>query len=428
VHSGLAGGHLVFFPSLRFENLPEGFRRLSRPLITVFAVEDTALQCTWAALPAPQVHLEIGDRTLDVAAGPQAVLHMARRPPRPLQARGGFGGPGAVTVDGLSPSTTYEVLVSGPGIPRQVVTEVTTLPAPPGAALLRLATLNDLHIGEGVFGMLGTMEDPSPLPAHREPFAMGAARAAIAEAVAWGAEALVVKGDMTRRSEDAEFHAVGRLLATSPIPVLAVLGNHDVHRGSDGPSILAGHGLEAASGPVARDLPGLRVVLGYSPSPTTKRGIIEPRQRRQVAELVAGAPQGAMVVFHHQPDGRLASRCYPPGIDRRVALSLLDAVAAANPATLVTSGHTHRHRLRRHGPLVITETGSPRDYPGTWTGYAVSEGGIRQVVRRIAAPEVIGWTEASGLAMGGIWRRWSPGALAARCFTHPWPVRPGRPA
>jgi len=204
-----------------------------------------------------------------------------------------------------------------------------------------------------------------------------------------------------------------------------VLGNHDVHVGSHGPSVLAGHGLGVATEPVAQDLPGLRVVLGYSPNPTTKWGIVDPRQRREVAELVGAAPRAAMVVFHHQPHGNLASRCYPPGIDRRAALSLLDAVAAANPATLVTSGHTHRHRVRRHGPLLITETGSPRDYPGTWTGYAVSEGGIRQVVRRIAAPEVIRWTEASGRAMGGVWARWSPGTLAARCFTHRWPVRPG---
>jgi predicted phosphodiesterase len=394
---------------------------VKRSLVTVFAVEDTSVQLTWPALPAPRVKIDIGGRQAEVEAGPQAMIHIARQIPRPLQVAGGFGGPGALTIAGLAPATRYEVTLSGAGVPSSTVAHFTTLACPPGTPRLRVATLNDIHIGEGTFGVFGTMEDPSPLPAGTEPHAMRAARAALAEAVAWGAEVVIVKGDLTRTSEDAEFHEVGRLFASSPIPVMAVLGNHDVHPGSDGPGVLATHGLSVATEAVATDLPGLRVVLGHSPSPVTKRGIVEDDQRRRVVQLAGAAEGAALVVFHHQPHGTPLSRCYPPGIDRRSATDLLDALAEANPATLVTAGHTHRHRARRHGPLIITETGSPKDYPGTWTGYAISDGGIRQVVRRVAAPDVIRWTEVTGRAMGGVWRRWSPGTLDERCFTHPWP-------
>jgi hypothetical protein len=89
----------------------------------------------------------------------------------------------------------------------------------------------------------------------------------------------------------------------------------------------------------------------------------------------------------------------------------------------VTTGHTHRYRRRRHGPVLITTTGSPKDYPGAWTGYAVHEGGIRQVVRRIAAPDCIRWTQRTAHALFGGWALWAPGLRSHRCFTHPWPAR-----
>jgi hypothetical protein len=132
------------------------------------------------------------------------------------------------------------------------------------------------------------------------------------------------------------------------------------------------------------------------------------------------------VAVHHQPQRWRVPNQYPPGIPGPAAGALLDALAAANPATVLSSGHTHRHRLHRHGPLVASEVGSTKDYPGTWAGYAVHEGGIRQVVRRIAAPEAIGWTEATYRALAGVWGWWAPGTPADRCFTHCWPPRPPR--
>jgi hypothetical protein len=70
--------------------------------------------------------------------------------------------------------------------------------------------------------------------------------------------------------------------------------------------------------------------------------------------------------------------------------------------------------------VVCTEVGSPKDFPGTWAGYIVHETGISQVVRRVAAPDVLAWTDYSGRAALGLWQLWSPGLRPHRCFHHEW--------
>ena len=110
----------------------------------------------------------------------------------------------------------------------------------------------------------------------------------------------------------------------------------------------------------------------------------------------------------------------PVGVPPAEARQFLDALAAANPHTLVSSGHTHRHRRRHHGPVTITEVGSTKDFPGTWAGYDVHEGGIVQTVRRIADPSAIRWTDHTRRAAAGLWSRWAPGRLGDRCFTRTW--------
>jgi hypothetical protein len=140
-------------------------------------------------------------------------------------------------------------------------------------------------------------------------------------------------------------------------------------------------------------------------------------------EAAATSPTPVVVLLHHQLMTTPVPTHLPVGIPRAEAEPFLDALAAAQPATLVTSGHTHRHRRRNRGPLVITEVGSTKDYPGAWAGYVVHEGGIRQVVHRIGAPDVLAWTDTSKAAALGAWGRWSPGRLPDRCFTHRWPAR-----
>ncbi len=347
----------------------------------VFAVEDTAAQVTWRT-------------TTD-------------------------GGPAAAAVDGLRAGVDNEVTVTAPGGQPEQVT-VRTLVPPPGAELFRFATMNDLHFGERSFGFFRTMREP----ASREPYPTRCARAALAEALEWGAKAIVLKGDITNLARPSQWRIAAEVFGDCPVPVLAVRGNHDLVRtGVNGRRELAAAGIRMAEEPTAHDFPGIRIVLGQSAVPGHGHGRVEAGQRDRLAELCAAVTTGCFVAVHHQTQPLPVRLYHPPGIPGPQARALLDALGEANPAVVFASGHTHRHRRRTRGPVVVTEVGSPKDYPGTWGGYVVHEGGIRQVVRRIAAPDVIAWTEYTRRAVLGVWGLWSPGSLADRCWSHTWPTR-----
>ncbi len=369
--------------------------------VSLFAVEDTAVQVCWADLPVGSV-LRAGDATAEV----------------------GRPGPGAASLEHLPPDSCLDLTLRLPGRgPRpRSVHRFRTLAPPPGELLCRFATVNDLHVGERSFGLLRTLgEAPG---AHDEPYPLRCARAAVDEAVVWGAEAIVAKGDLTWAGLPPEWHDVAALLGSASVPVLAVLGNHDVGKHSVDPATaLAAHGIVVRREPSHHDLPGIRVVLADTAVAGKSAGRVQADQRQAIAELAGAAPGAVFVAMHHYPQRLQRAFMYPPGIPGDQAGPLLDALAAANASTFVSCGHSHRHRFHRHGPLVVTEIGATMHYPGTWAGYAVHEGGIRQVVRRVAAPEAIEWTERTRRALLGAWSLWTPGRREHRCFSHTWPTR-----
>jgi Icc protein len=370
---------------------------VTRGGVRVFAVEDTNAQVTWHDLPAGSV-LSAGDAAVEVAEH----------------------GPGAAVLAGLPPDTALEVWVAEPERPAAVAGRLRTLPALPGPERCRVATVSDCHLGGVSFGHLPRMHHPAGAGIHATCLA-----AALDEAVAWGADLVVVKGDLTQDASVAEWEQAASLLApvvAAGIPVEVVPGNHD--RRDDGIAVerLATAGVRYTVGGVAcRDLPGLRVLAADVTVPGHHGGLAAP-VRDELVALSAEAPAGALVCTHQQPQRWKRATHWPPGLPGPDAAALLDGLAAAHPATLVTSGHTHRHRRRRHGPLVVTEVGSTKDFPGTWAGYVVADRGIRQVVRRIAAPDALRWTETTRRGYLGIWGPWSAGTLSARCFTHCWPA------
>src|SRR5579884_2696621 len=131
---------------------------------SVFAVEDTAIQVVWPHLPGPWVELEIGDRCVEVRPSPPATRQRNGGRQRPLAVPpGAVGGPGAVTIAGLRPATSYDLIMGGPGVPRTLVERVTTLRPPPGRLLYAFATLNDMHLGEPGFDVTHTLEDSWPI-------------------------------------------------------------------------------------------------------------------------------------------------------------------------------------------------------------------------------------------------------------------------
>lgn len=357
----------------------------------VFAVEDRTVQLAWAGL-GPGRHT--------VAVGP---------------AEGEVdGGPGTWTATGLAPGTNHEVRIDD----RRVGT-ATTLATLPGPERCRVATISDCHVGETSFGFAFGMAEPD----GPEPYAIRCLRAATQAAVAWGAQLLVVKGDLTQRATVDELDAALAILADLGIPVVMAPGNHEVKRGAtDWASAARAAGLVAVGRvePEVVDLPGLRVVVGDTTIPHHHHGTLADGRADAFMAAASDADRPVLMALHHQFEPYRFRSCWPPGIDGGQAVPFLDRLAGAAPRTWVTTGHTHRNRGRRHGPLTVTEVGSNKDFPGTWAGYVAHDTGMRQTSFHVTGDATDAWLDRTRKAAGRLWGVWSPGRLSDRCRTTTW--------
>lgn len=379
--------------------------RPAEPKFAVFAVEDTAAQVTWSGVPAGPLVLSAGDARVEVDVTAS-------------------GAPGAVVLDGLAPATSCDLRARvGADGREEVVGRIRTLSPPPGELLARFATISDTHIGERAFGLLPRFRE-APSVSSAMAYPARCARAALAEAAAWGAELVVAKGDLTWSGRPLQWETVGEVLASSAVPVHATLGNHDVvPRSIDGRDVLMRHGVIASRAVEPIDIRGLRIIIGHSADRGHRYGVIDGVQRDEIVRLAREADRPVFFTTHHYMDPLPMRSRYPRGVRHIEGETLLRGLADANPATFVSYGHSHRHRRKQHHGVPVTEVGSTKDYPGVWAGYAVHEGGIRQVVRRVSEPSCIAWTERTSAVLGGFWGWWTPGRLRWRCFSWTWPVR-----
>jgi hypothetical protein len=368
---------------------------VTKTSVEVFAVEPTAAQLVVRA-----------ERN-----GPHVVTVDGRE--LAVEVRDGIGG---AVVDDLKPDTAYALALDGGAAGR-----VRTLAEPPGRYLGRFATVSDVHVGETGFGHLPRLRLSSDFATAHPVICL---RAALRELQMWGAEGLVVKGDLTHDCRAREFDLAASILATFPGSLHVMPGNHDGgnHRHDDGAAVLERHGMEIEWATSALQVGGLDLVSVNTVRAGHEHGYL-PGAEDPVFDLV-GRGRPTMVVLHHQLMTTRVPYYLPPGVPNGPAEAFLDHLAAVNSALIVTTGHTHRHRRRRHGPIVITEVGSVKDHPGTWAGYLVYEGGIVQSVHRIMDPVALAWTERTRTNALGAWGRWSPGRLADRSFTHRWAMRP----
>jgi predicted phosphodiesterase len=359
--------------------------------LSIFAVESSAIQVCWHRLTP-------GSHVLAVDPDGREVKVF------------GDGGPGAVRVERLSSGRRVRVRLAG------AQAEAQLLEQPALEASVKIATVGDLHIGEAGFGYLPRLHD------DRAEHSLRCTRAAIDEALEWGAELLVVKGDISHECRREEFEAAGELLSTVPVPVVVMPGNHDGgnHAGADPAACLRPYGIELMSGVRTIDLPNLRLIVASTLRLGSGRGDVRP-VTEEIAAALRATPlaSSALLVLHHHLHRTIVATHLPQGVVGPQAFRFLSAVEQARPHTLITSGHSHRNRGRHHRSLILSEVGSPKDYPGTWAGYVAYPDRLRQVVYRVADPPAIAWTERTGRALFGIWGLWSRGTLASRCFDVP---------
>jgi predicted phosphodiesterase len=332
---------------------------------------------------------------------------------------------GAVTLHHLPPGREVPVTVTGSalrGAPAGTTTIRVRTPARlPGEELSRVATIGDLHLGARAFGHRHTIvEHPTPEVPHPR----RCTDAAIGRAAAWGAGVVVAKGDLTNNGQVEQWRSYADLVHRSPVPVLGLPGNHDraFRRGLSPEDAAHAFGFTMASPVHVVDGPGHRLVLVDSTTGPHHHGGLDA-VAGAVLDAVAETPGGAvaLVFLHHQLHRYPVREVWPEGVGRLESVRFLDRLAATGTRTLVSSGHTHRHRRWVHRGVVTTQVGSTKDYPGVWAGYVVAEGGVRQVVQRVADPDCLRWTDRTRRAAAGTWRWVAPGSLASRCFDQTWP-------
>lgn len=358
-------------------------------LIEVFAAEPTRAQLIWRRRTAGRSVVRVGAQTLSPERT-DAIL--------------------AWELHDLTPGSTVPILVND-----EPVGSVTTMPSLGDARPDRIATISDIHLGEPGFGFLPRRQRPDG------DHALICLRAALTEIVAWQADVLVVKGDIAHEPDRATYDLFADEIAATGLRVIILPGNHDGgnHRGVSMVDSLARVGHVMTDEVTMLDLEHVRVIAASSLRSGNGFGRIEAADA--VFAAASSAPLGVLLATHHQCNALPVPTYWPIGIPYHEAKRFLDALAEASPRTLMTSGHTHRHRARRHGPLMITEVGSTKDYPGTWAGYLAGPDGIVQVVRRVADPEALRWTESTRSSVANVWGKWSAGPFDRRSFHHTWP-------
>lgn len=372
----------------------------------MWAVEDTSVQIAWGLLPAGTLTASaVGrSRSLDTVVEYQATIEHP-------------GGPGALDLDGLAPDTDYQITIEVAGAQQRC--SARTVSPPPGPELYRFATISDMHLGSDHFGASKRMLDRTD---HPEPFALRSASNAVRAAVGWGAQHLVIKGDAAHHSRPEDFEMLGEFVDRhADISMSLLPGNHDNDlRAMPLPATVGKRALPYQRGVSHLDVPGIRIVVGDTTITGVGSGTLSAIGDALLDAAGESPSDAAFVAVHQQLQVNDPNRYWPPGIPNDQSAPFLDRLDQARPGAVVTSGHTHRNRSRLHKSVLVTEVAATHHWPGVWAGYAVHEGGIRQVVRRIVDADIIGWHEYSKNAVGSLWGRYAPGTIEQRCIVHPW--------
>lgn len=308
-------------------------------------------------------------------------------------------------LDDLEPEAPHELL----GIPFRTLPE-------PGAHLATFATVNDVHFGEEVCGLVSGSDVGPVFRAEPgdPPYPEVMNRAAVEEIAALTPDALLVKGDLTSIGSDAEVDAF--LAAYAPLSerMTWVRGNHEsFHR--------QGRGAVPTQEVL---LPGVRLAMVDTSVDGVEYGGITDDQLLWLDDLATRSDRPVVVLGHHHvwdPGSSTRPERYF-GVSPDRSEQLVALVARRPRIVAYLAGHTHRSRVRRFaatGDVPWVEVACVKDYPGAWAEYRVHERGILQVLHRISTPAALAWTEKTRHMYHDLYADYAFGTLEDRCFVIP---------
>lgn len=289
-----------------------------------------------------------------------------------------------------------------------------------GEILARVATVNDLHFGETVCGLIEGIElgpalrdDPGS-----EPYPVVMNRAAVSEMAAISPDLVVAKGDLTATGCAAEYDQFQTTYRTVfGDRLIVTLGNHDKPR--EGGEVPPAPAVQSA------DFEGIRVVVLDTARPGRVGGQLTIEQADELDELALGSDRPVLVFGHHPVGGKDIDHLFGPRsayeycLDPSSSSRLVGVVARRPGIAGYFAGHTHRNRvrhLRQTGTFPWVEVGCVKDFPGSWAEYRISEGVIEQVHHRISDPEALRWSERCRSMFGGRYPLYALGQDSDRNF------------
>jgi 3',5'-cyclic AMP phosphodiesterase CpdA len=276
--------------------------------------------------------------------------------------------------------------------------------------------VNDVHFGETECGVIdGSDIGPTFRTAPGdEPYPEVMNRSAVAEIVALGPDAVLVKGDLTSNGTQEEYDAFRAAYAPLGDRTTVVRGNHESYN----------HAAFAAEPFQEISLPGATLVVIDTSVDGSPAGTVSADQLDQLDEAAARADRPVLVFGHHHlgdpASPEKADQTF--GIDLDASAALLALVGRRRSIRGYFCGHTHRNRVRRFAPsgeVPWVEVACVKDYPGAWAEYRVHAHGILQIVHRISSPEALAWTEQTRHMYAGMYHDYAFGSLADRCFVIP---------
>jgi 3',5'-cyclic AMP phosphodiesterase CpdA len=222
-----------------------------------------------------------------------------------------------------------------------------------------------------------------------------------------------VKGDLTDTGRPEEYAQFLSVYGRFGDRLHHVRGNHDAMRDP---------ALATSGAPYAVGLAGVTLAVLDSTVPGRVGGALDDAQRAWLDDLASQSTVPVMVFAHHPLWDLDARHPVDPNyaIARDDSAAVLDIVARRETIVGFFAGHTHTNRVirrprARNVPLV--EVACAKDYPGAWAEYRCYEGGYTQVMRRIAAPDALAWSERCRSMIQGIYRDLVLGSIRSRCFT-----------
>ncbi|MBD3647767.1 MAG: metallophosphoesterase [Pseudomonadales bacterium] len=282
-----------------------------------------------------------------------------------------------------------------------------------GEEYCRFATVNDVHFGETVCGVIEG-SDAGPVFSVGEgetPYPEFMNAGAIAEMQSIDPAAVLVKGDLTAEGTLDEYARFLEFYGQFGEKLYHVRGNHEAY-----------HRQDIRTEPrICVELPGVTLAMIDTVRPGSEGGTVYDEDLEWLDELAARVDTPLLVFGHHQiwnPATPYRSENYF-GIQPDESEKFIDLVARRPAIRGYFSGHTHRNRVRRFPQtkdVPWVEVACVKDFPGSWAEYRVCERGIVQVHHRISSPEALAWTEKTKAMYDGAYYEYAFGDLSDRCF------------